>query len=513
VRRTQIAVPVVLLLLLIAACGGGQESAAPTASPRTSPPVSATQTPSIPAPTGTPSALGRERLSKWEDCGRGFDCATLTVLLDQAKPDLGTIGLAVTRHPATGDRIGALVVNPGGPGASAVDYVKDAYSQFPSAIRDRFDIVAFDPRGVGHTSPVRCLSTGELDAYFHIDPYPDSQAEVAAVDAGNKKLADGCLARSGKVLPYASTAIVAQDLERVRIAIGEPKLTYLGYSYGTAIGAAYLDRFPTHVRAMVLDGAIDPALTWDGLLAGQARGFEVALNSFLNDCEKTSCEFRKAVKGNLFEEFDKIAKGVESKALHGDGSRTVGPSEFSLGVGAGLYSRANGWPAVAQALASAANGEGDVLLALNDSYLERSDKGYANIIEANNAVNCIDRPWPRTDAPYFALAKEVGKDSPRFGPIIAVSGLSCSVWPIKPAEKPHQVKAPGSPTVLVIGTTRDPATPYSWAQALAKQLSRGVLLTHDGDGHTVYRTAAPRCILRPVNDYLISLTPPKPATC
>ena len=353
-RRLPLAVPVVLVLLLSAACGEGKEPAAAPSSPGAS--VTATSPPSTPAPSRTSAAPAKDRLSKWEDCGRGFDCATLTVLIDQAKPDLGTIGLAVTRHPATGDRIGALVVNPGGPGASAVDFVKDAYSTFPSAIRDRFDLVAFDPRGVGHTSPVRCLSTEQLDAYFHIDPFPDSPAEQSAIDEGNKKLAAGCLAKSGKVLPYASTAIVAQDLERVRIALKEPKLTYLGYSYGTSIGAAYLDRYPTHVRAMVLDGAIDPSLTWDRLLAGQARGFEVALNAFLNDCQRTGCEFRKAVKGNLFEEFDKIAKACREQAaarrrlphrrpirvLAGCGCRPVQPLERLAGRRAGTGVRVQG---------------------------------------------------------------------------------------------------------------------------------------------------------------------------
>jgi pimeloyl-ACP methyl ester carboxylesterase len=509
VRRSRIALPVLLIALLGAACGSSGDKAEPQGTPT----ASATSTPRVSAPTATPGGLDAGHLSAWRDCEHGFDCATLTVPLDQARPSLGTVGLAVTKHAATGDRIGALVVNPGGPGASAVDFVQDAYSDFPSSVRERFDLVAFDPRGVGHTSPVRCLSTPELDAYFHLDPYPDDAAELAAIDDGNKKLANACLAKSGKVLPYTSTAVVAQDMERLRIALKEPKLTYLGYSYGTSIGAAYLDRYPTHVRAMVLDGAIDPTLTWDRLLAGQARGFEVALNAFLDDCERSGCEFRKAVKGDLYAAFDRIAERVETDPLPGDGSRTVGPSEFSLGVGAGLYSRASGWPAVAQALASAANGQGDVLLALNDSYLERSDKGYANIIEANNAVNCVDRPWPRTDAPFIALSKQVGKQSPRFGPSIALSGLTCSVWPVKPADTPHRVTAPGSPPVVVIGTTRDPATPYAWAQGLAKQLSKGVLITHDGDGHTVYRTGAARCILRPVNAYLIDLTPPAPATC
>lgn len=508
-RRPFPAMSIVVGLLALTACSGGSSRAAATAVPTTSSGLSATGTPSA----GT-TAEGPGKLSAWKDCGNDFQCATLTVALDAAKPALGTVDLALTRHRATsGRRIGSLLVNPGGPGASAVDFVKSSYSSFPAAVRQRFDLVAFDPRGVGHTEPVRCATTAQLDVYFHLDPVPDTAAERKALDDGNRMLAAGCQRRSARILPYVSTAIVAQDMDRVRQAVGDAKLTYLGYSYGTAIGASYLDQFPTHVRAMVLDGALDPTLSWDQLLAGQSRGFDVALNAFLADCQQTSCAFRQAVSGDLTQAFDDLARKVETQPLPGDATRTVGPDEFTLGVGAGLYSRQYGWPAIANALAAAERGEGKVLLELSDSYLERSDSGYANVTESNFAVNCIDRPWPRTDAPYQALAKQVGRSYPRFGPAIALSGLGCSVWPVAPVGKPHPVNAPGSPPVVVIGTTRDPATPYTWAQALAKQLVHSTLLTHNGDGHTVYRVGAPGCITGPVDSYLISLTVPATAAC
>jgi pimeloyl-ACP methyl ester carboxylesterase len=435
------------------------------------------------------------------------------VQLDDADLSKGSVAIALTRHRATGRKIGSLVINPGGPGASAVEYVQGNYSGFPRVVRQRFDIVGFDPRGVGRTAPVRCLSTKQLDAYFHLDPVPDSPAERTALLEGNRKLANGCQARSGRVMPYVSTRIVAQDLDRVRQAVGDAKLTYLGYSYGTAIGASYLDQFPTRVRAMVLDGALDPSTSWEQLLEGQSRGFDVALQAFLADCEKTRCAFRQAVSGSLVKAFDDLAARVDQKPLPGDGERTVGPDEFSLGVGLGLYSRRNGWPAIAQALADAVHGEGAYLLSLSDAYLDRGEKGYKNISEANLAVNCIDRPWPRTEGPYYQLAEKVRPKYPRFGPAIALSGLGCSVWPTASVGTPHEVHAPGMPPVVVIGTTRDPATPYSWAQALAKQLSGGVLITHVGDGHTVYRSSAPACLQRPVNDYLVSLRVPTSLTC
>ena len=511
-RRSPLVPAAVLLLLAASACGGSSGSPQGLVTPSATPSVTATSGPT-PTTSATPG-FDAGRLSSWHSCQQGFQCATLTVALDPKKPQLGTVGIAVTKHPATGShRIGSLLMNPGGPGASAVDFLQGDYSDLPATIRDHFDVVAFDPRGVGHTAPVHCLSTSQLDSYFHLDPVPDTPAELAAIDAGNRELVQGCQARSGKVLPYVSTAVVVDDMERVRIAVGDPKLTYLGYSYGTAIGAAYLDKYASHVRAMVLDGALDPTLTWDQLEAGQAAGFEGALHSFLDDCQRTSCAFRQVVTGDIYAAFDKLAARVDQHPLPGKGKRVVGPGEFSYGVGEALYDRASGWPALAQGLASAQNGDGGTILALNDAYLERSDNGYSNITEANTAVNCIDRPWPHTDAPYKALAARMAARYPRFGADIALSGLGCAVWPIPAVSTPHKVVAAASPTILVIGTLRDPATPYAWAQGLAAQLAHGVLLTHDGDGHTAYHSGAPRCLTRPVNDYLVSLTPPVAATC
>jgi len=512
-RRPRRAAALLLPVLLLSACSSGAKQAAPTPTPTATPTPSATPTATT---TATPAAVvpAPGRLSAWKGCGNGFQCATLTVPLDEAKPALGTVGLALTRHRATGShRIGSLVTNPGGPGESAVDWLKGSYEDFPSAVRSRFDLVTFDPRGVGHSAAVRCLPTAQLDTYFHLDPVPDSAAERAALLQGNRDLAAGCRQRSGRVLPYVDTKVVAQDLDRVRRAVGDSKLTYLGYSYGTAIGAAYLDQFPTRVRAMVLDGALDPRLTWDGFLRGQSAGFDGALNAFLDHCAHSDCAFRDAVSGDLGKAFDDLAARVDAHSLPGDGSRRVGPDEFTLGVGAGLYSRAYGWPAIADALAGAERGDGSQLLALSDSYLERGDNGYANLTEANFAVNCVDRPWPRTEQPYYDLAAQVARTSPRFGPAIALSGLGCIAWPTPATGRPHAVTAPGSPPVVVIGTTRDPATPYAWAQALAAQLSNGVLLTHVGDGHTVYRVGAPGCIQRPVNDYLVTLRAPEAARC
>ncbi len=264
---------------------------------------------------------------------------------------------------------------------------------------------------------------------------------------------------------------------------------------------------------MVLDGPLAPALTWDALVEGQSRGFDRALLAFLDDCERTRCAFRRAVAGDLREAFDRLAARVEQARLPVRGGRSVGPGEFTLGVGAGLYSREQGWPAVAGALAAADDGDGSGLLALSDSYLERGEDGYANVSEANLAVNCVDRPWPRDRQPYLDLAERVRADSPRFGPAIALSGLACAYWPVPPAGRPAPVAAPQAPPVVVVGTTRDPATPYEWAVALSEQLESSVLVTLDGDGHTVYRAGGPECVVQAVDAYLLTARAPAPTRC
>ena len=521
---TRLAASLVALVLTATACGAGDDPTvgAPAAGSVASSSPRAGASPTTPAATTSSATTPPPAVAVpvaplvWESCGSsGFQCSTLTVPLVDGDPSKGTIGLALTRKRASSQqqRIGSLVVNPGGPGASAVGYLQAAAGQLPAGLRERFDLVAFDPRGVGRTRPVRCGTTAELDDYFSLDPSPDDAAELSALERGNEQFVAGCATRSGGTLPYVSTADAARDLDEVRAALGDDKLTYLGYSYGTSLGAAYLDRFPTRVRAMVLDGGLDPTLTWDRLLEGQSKGFDRALEAFLANCEQVRCSYRKVVSGDLGAAYDRLAAEVERRPLSGDATRDVGPSEFSLGVGAGLYSKASGWPAIADALTAAENGDGSVLLALNDSYLDRSADGSQNVSEANLAVNCIDRPWPRQTAPYLALAERVRREAPRFGPAIALSGLACADWPVRPVSTPHPVTGQGAPPVVVIGTTGDPATPYAWSVALADQLESGVLLTYRGDGHTVYRNGAPDCLRVPVDRYLITGAAPQPRTC
>ncbi len=502
---------------LLAACSSTHSPLAltsPSPSPTSSgPSASAPATPG--APSSTPGAGRPAAVLHWHSCDSGFQCATLTTPLDDAHPDKGTVDIAVARHQASGpgSRLGSLVINPGGPGASAVDFMERDVTGIPSEIRARFDLVAFDPRGVGRSAPVRCGTTAELDADYGVDPDPDTSAELTAFESANASFAKGCQRRSGRVLPFVSTQLAADDLDRVRAAIGDAKLTYLGYSYGTAIGAAYLDRYPTRVRAMVLDGALDPALTWDQVLSGQAAGFEQAFAAFLADCQANDCAFRKAVQGDLGKAFDALAEKVDRNPLPVGNGRALGAAEFAYGVGEGLYSRSTGWPDIAAGLARAEQGDGSVLMAMSDSYVERDQHGYTNTVEANVAVNCLDRPWPSDPGAYTALAKKIRASAPRFGPGIVLSGMTCAFWPVPAQGRPHRVSGTGAPPVLVIGGTRDPATPYAWAQQLVGELSSGVLLTHQGDGHTVYRSGGPGCITDPVDRYLLTLAAPSALTC
>jgi pimeloyl-ACP methyl ester carboxylesterase len=504
VTRPLVAALVALALTAAACSGGGAPTAAAPASPAVT--ASASARPASPAAVAPLS---------WSACEGEFQCAELRVPLDADRPSAGSVDLALTRlrTARAGERIGSLVVNPGGPGSSAVDYLQAAWTLIPEPVRARFDLVAFDPRGVGRTAPIRCATTQELDAYFAVDPSPDDQGELRALERSNERLAAGCQSRSGKVLPYVSTAEAAEDLERVRAAIGDPELTYLGYSYGTSLGAAYLDAYPTRVRAMVLDGGIDPQLTWDGLLAGQSTGFDRALEAFLADCQKRRCPYRAQVDGDLLSAYDRLAEQVDRAPLPTGSARDLGPGEFALGVLGGLYSKASGWPAIAAALVAAERGDGGPMLALSDAYLDRTDAGYANVTEALSSVVCLDRQWPRDLQPYLDLSDRVRGDAPRFGPLIALSGTICADWPVPPVGAPQRVTAPGSPPVVVIGTTGDPATPYAWSVSLADQLDRGVLVTYRGDGHTVYRAGSSACVRDVVDHYLVTTVAPPATTC
>ncbi len=442
--------------------------------------------------------------------GKRFDCATVAVPRDWSDRGGPTYDLALIRVRAADqrDRIGSLVLNPGGPGASGVDtavYLSlgPALGGLPAEITRRFDIVGFDPRGVERSSPVDCVTDADQDATFAAEPDPDTQAEFDAVVALNKRVAQGCGAKYGGQLPLFSTEQAARDMDAVRAAVGDDKLTYLGYSYGTLLGATYAQLFPKRVRALVLDGAVDPE---QGLVAGaeaQAKGFERAFTNFAAWCRGTPArcpigpDARKAVT-------DAIAAAERSPVRGRDGRDATAGWVF-LAVVASLYDR-SGWSRLAAAVRDLGRGDATGVLDLADGYADRDDRGrYTNMFDANVVVNCADTDAKVTAAQVRRLQFEWRAKYPLFGAPLAVGMLPCVFWPADRDPYPTGTAA-GAPAIVVVGTVGDPATPYENTAKLAAMLGVGRVLTWEGEGHTAYPNTT--CITDAVDRYLIDLTVP-----
>ena len=436
---------------------------------------------------------------------RGAECATVPVPLDYANPNGAQISLALDRHRATGTREGALLINPGGPGASGVDGLETVLGILSPAVLAHFDIIGFDPRGVARSAPIRCLSGPELDQYYHLDPAPSTDAGFQALVDAARRFDQACQANSGAILAHVGTVDAARDMEQIRVAIGADKLNYFGFSYGTLLGATYAEEFPDHIRAMVLDGAIDPAQDATTLTIAQSGAFNAELDAFFADCTSArNCAWHPG--GDLRAAFDALTAGLKSRPLPAGGGRSLGPGEAFYGVALPLYDRAS-WPDLAAALEQATQGDGSGLLHLSDLYTTRAVDGtYSNEQDANTAVSCDDYPWPSDPAAIRALGPRAAATAPEFGIADLYGGLSCSMWPVEPTRSPHPITAPGSPPIVVIGSTGDPATPYGDAVALASELTQGVLVTRQGDGHTGYRSSS--CVRAHVDAYLLSLTVP-----
>ncbi len=418
-------------------------------------------------------------------------------------------------------RIGVLLVNPGGPGGSGTKFVRQLQNGFSDALLDRFDVVGWDPRGVGDTGQIRCLATtAAYDRFYALDPDPDTQAEAAALVSAAKDFAAGCTARNTTdALRFAGTADVVNDMESIRIALGEDKISFFGFSYGTLLGLRYADRFPARVRAFALDGVLDPTADTAERSVQQAVGFDRALNAFLALCKsgaKGGCRWVRTGEAPGAA-FDRLSRRIDATPLvvkrAKGGSRLLGPGEFTVGVLAALYSRESGWPVLRQALSKADSGDGAFMLNLFDAYADRDRNGYGNIADANAAVNCVDVVSPRGEAGYKELADRLARTSPRFGRLAGYSSLVCGFWPVPPTGPLTPVVARGSAEILIIGTTRDPATPYVWAQSATRSLDHGTLLTYDSDGHTAYLTGN-QCIRTFVDQYLLTTkTPPSGSRC
>lgn len=438
----------------------------------------------------------------WERCGTNQQCATISVPLDYTKPTGESIELRARKVLAKdrGGRIGTLFINPGGPGASGQEFAAQAPMLFGSPLLRKFDIIGWDPRGVGESTPVKCLDTAGLDAMIASDGTPDNPAEIADLDKQSKTFAAACEQRSGKLLPHVNTKDAARDIDVLRGIVGDPQLYYLGMSYGTYLGATYAELFPKNVGRMVLDGAVDPATTSAQMGIAQAKGFDKALDAFAEDCAQRSCKLGSS-KNEVLAKVDQLIKNSDEHPLPGDGQRQVTQALVVLGLVYPLYLK-EFWPRLEDAVADGLAGNGARLLALADEYTDRKQSGYAdNSNEAQIAVNCSDRPDFTSIAQIQAKAPEFKAASPRFGEFMAWSSAACVNWPVKPTSKPHPIKAAGAKPIMVLGTTRDPATPYEWAVGLAHELESGVLVTRDGDGHTAYLSGN-ACVKNVVESYL-----------
>jgi pimeloyl-ACP methyl ester carboxylesterase len=464
-----------------------------------------TSTPPTTAPVSTAEAGGgfpegwEPAAPRWGRCrGRSPDleCADLEVPLDWSRPDGPTVRLALARRPAGGARIGLLVTNPGGPGASGVDFL-DA-DPFSGAVGEAFDVVSWDPRGVGSSTSLSC-GAGVAD-FLALDADPDDPDEQAQLDRAAAAVAAECARTDGDLLAHLATADAALDLEAIRRALGDEPLTYVGFSYGTQIGQAYAERFPTRIRAMVLDGVVDPALGFTEFLLQQARGFEAAFDDATAACARAGP--RRCGVTDLARSFDRVKARAEVSPIPAGRDR-VGPSEVVVAATYVLYLE-DGWAELGPALARAEDGDARALLDLARRYYDFG--GYP----AYAAVVCTDAPPPAGPDAYRAFADEARRVAPRFGGAVANELLPCATWPAPADAGPAPVTAAGAPPILVVGTTGDPATPYAGAVAVAERLASGVLLTVEGAGHTAY--GSNRCATGAVDRYLIDLRVPPAGT-
>jgi len=448
--------------------------------------------------------------------GTTYECTTLSVPQDWSAPgETGTFEIALVRARRGEEhagRIGSLLINPGGPGASGVEaavYLTLAplFGGLPQRVTDRFDVIGFDPRGVARSSPVECYTDEELDEVFGAEPDPAGQAEFDAAVADAQRFAEACGNKYGEALNYLSTRQTAHDLDAIRAAVGDEKLTYLGFSYGTLLGAVYAQLYPQRVRAMVLDGAVDAEQDAIAASRAQAAGFEQAFDNFAAWCEAhpdrcpQAPDARRAVTEAL--------AGARRAPLAGADGREATAGWVLWAVIAALYSQ-DLWPVLSAALDQLDDGDPSGVFELVDTYTGRDERGaYPNLFDALTAINCADDGTEVTVAQARELQAQWREEYPLFGAPLAVSTLGCAAWPAQPDPYPTG-PAEGAPPILLVGTTGDPATPYEATPKLAEMLGVGVVLTYEGEGHTAY--PGPTCVDEVVNAYLIDLTVPDDGT-
>jgi len=450
---------------------------------------------------------------KWRDCYGNYQCSSLLVPIDYADLSVGAFSLALLRFQALDQdrRIGSLVVNPGGPGASGVDYAYSAEYIVSPKILERFDIVGFDPRGVGDSAAIRCLNDAETDASFAADPKPDDAVEFAQFISDARDYFAKC-SKNTEHLTSFSTLNGARDLEILRSALGDEKLNYLGKSYGTYLGTLFAELFPDQVGRFVLDGAVDPNSNYRQSVLGQAIGFEAALNAFITNCLKSSsCALTGDLQSARLQVNDLLVK-TANKPLKSKSGREVTEGLVMLGIASALYDSESGWLVLRDAFRESTLGSGDSFLTLADQYAGRQENGHylSNENDALQVISCLDQNEIETVSEFKKGVAEFSDRAPIFGPYLAYAGLFCRYLPNLRSVEQIQIESINTKPILVVGTTRDPATPYKWAQSLAKIFSSGVLITLEGDGHTGHGRGS-TCVDSAVDWYLLTGATPKSA--
>ena len=443
-----------------------------------------------------------------------FLCTTVTVPLDYSAPDGPTIQIALKKRPASKKAMGTLFTDPGGPGGSGVNFVGNISGHFSSDLLDSYDVIGFDPRGVGSSTAVDCLTNAQLDEQrsgqgpYATKPSADAAAYRASVESAATAMAQACTTNTTTtgLLDHIDTVSAAKDLDILRALSGSSALTYLGYSYGTYLGATYAELFPGNVGRMVLDGAVDPTLSAAALTQGQAQGFESALRAYVTDClGGKDCPLTGDVDSGV-KQIQAFLESTRNRPL-----RTADPSRpltYSLAWSAVLdvLYQSEAWNVLSQGLTQAMKqDDGSVLLYISDLFASRSKDGTysGNGDEVINAINCLDYPVEGDAAVWDQEAAELKGASPTFGEELAYSDLYCKIWGHTSTRERTEIRASGAAPILVVGTTGDPATPYAWSEALARQLDSGRLLTWEGNGHTAYGRGG-SCVTDAVDTYLLT---------
>jgi pimeloyl-ACP methyl ester carboxylesterase len=497
-------IPIVALCaLVLTSCSSSNNSSVPAASPEKL--------------TNLDSYYSQELI--WTDCkdDKKFQCAEIQVPVDYQNPGNASLTLALKKLPAkdSADKVGSLLINPGGPGGSGTDYVTYAEDAFGKRLMDSFDIIGFDPRGVALSTPLDCLTDKEVDEFIAFDGTPDTEQELKESLQLSINLAKGCEAVENNLIAHVGTQEAARDMDIIRELVGDEKLNFLGASYGTYLGGMYAELFPDKVGRLVLDGAVDPSLSGEEQSFDQAVGLDTALKRFVEDCPKhDDCPLTQKGEAGVKEIRD-FLDSLDSKPLKTEDPERILTQAMGVYAVAGFLYSDEWWSYMRQSLATAFDGDGTDLLSIVDLFNERKDDGTfaTNATEAIYAINCFDEPSDATEEQVREFAKTWIKDAPVFGDYLAWGNLACSIWPVKDPNPINKFVAQGAAPIVVVGTKYDPATPYKWAIGLSSQLTSSVLLTYEGDGHTAYMRGS-ECIDKEIENYLVDgIVPAKNIVC